>query len=280
MLCIILIISASKAVPTDQGETLHLSFGVYQTDKATVMYRKFVPVIESIQNIMSGETGKSVEIELIIFKTYQQALEAIVDGSIDFVRFGPSSYIIAKKRNPEIKLLAMEHKNGMKKFQGVIITTADSPIKSLETIKGKSFAFGDINSTIGRYLVQAELVEAGIHKSDLMASKYLNRHDLVAKAVQLGDFDVGSVKKSTFEKYNRDGQLRVIHSFENITKPWIARSGLESTVFKAIQDAMYSIIDSEALNSLKISGFVPTSDLDYDFVRKGMKTSEQFESQN
>ncbi len=277
---LIFIISTNQEVFAGHEQSLSLTFGVYQTDKATIMYRKFVPVIEAIQNIMSDRIKKAVDIKLRIFKTYQQANDAIIDGTVDFVRFGPSSYIIAKNRNPKIKLLAMEHKNGKKIFQGVIITLADSPINSLVSLKNKTFAFGDKNSTIGRYLVQAELVKAGVYKFDLAASKFLDRHDIVAKAVALGDFHAGSIKKSTFVKYNKAGQLKILHSFDNITKPWIAREELEPIVYRAIQQALFAINDPIVLKDLKISGFLPTNDEEYDFVRNGMKTAELFDKQN
>ena len=85
----------------------------------------------------------------------------------------------------------MEDKKGERRFSGVIVVGADSSIKRLADLAGKRFAFGDENSTIGRYLAQAELVKAGIRARDLAHYEYLGRHDLVAKAVSLGDFRAG-----------------------------------------------------------------------------------------
>ena len=107
--CIVMTVSgAGYEVSAENREPLNLIFGVYQSDKATTMYRKFLPVIEAIQDIMEKKLEQTVDIEIKIFKTYQLANDAIVEGSVDFVRFGPASYIIAKARNSEIRLLAME----------------------------------------------------------------------------------------------------------------------------------------------------------------------------
>jgi len=145
-------------------------------------------------------------------------------------------------------------------------------------LKGKKIAFGDKNSTIGRYLVQADLVKAGVFASDLHSFKYLGRHDLVAKSVQLGDFDAGSIKMGTFLKYNKEKRLRIIHSFDNVTKPWIARGGLAPETFSAIQQSLLGIKDHQVLKELKISGFLPTSDTEYDFVRKGIEEAKSFDN--
>ena len=130
--------------------TFSLTFGVYQSDKATVMYKMFFPVIQYIQSDLKRRLGRPVDIQLRIFRSYDEGIESLVAGKVDFVRFGPASYITAKGRNNRIKLLAMEHKSGKKRFKGLIIVAVDSPIRSLTDLKGHSFAFGDRNSTIGR----------------------------------------------------------------------------------------------------------------------------------
>lgn len=260
------------------AETLSLTFGVYQTDKATVMYRMFTPVLEAIQDDMSRQIGRPVDIQLTIFKSYDDGIRALVEGHVDLVHFGPASYVTAKAKNPDIQLVAMEHEKGEKRFKGVIVVQKDSPIQTIEELRGKRFAFGDKNSTIGRYLVQAELVDHGVYAKDLASFKYLERHDQVAGAVELGDFEAGSVKSSTFKKYADKGTLRKLAEFENVTKPVVARAGFDPAVFSAVQTAFYGLKDESALKELKISGFMPTADAEYDFVREGMKKAAKFES--
>jgi len=265
-------VSADESPP----EPLHLSFGVYQSDKATVMYRKFLPVLENLQKSMAEDLGVPVDIELTIFKGYSEAIMSLVEGSVDFVRFGPASYAIAKQKNEDIQLIAMEHKNEKKRFKGLIVVQADSPIKKLVDLKGHSFAFGNRNSTIGRYLVQAEMIKAGIYENDLSRNAFLQRHDRVFKSVALGDYDAGAIKESTFKRYNKDDSLRVIHVFENVTKPWIARADLNPDVVKAIRQSLLSLNDKAALAALKISGFLPTSDEEYKFIRVEMRMASEF----
>src|SRR5262245_32047526 len=90
---------------------LQLEFGVYQSDKATVMYRKLSPVLEWLQNDLEPRLGRSVDIHLTIFKSYEEGINNLVNGRIDFVRFGPASYINAKKKSEGVQLIAMELEN-------------------------------------------------------------------------------------------------------------------------------------------------------------------------
>lgn len=259
-----------------EAPRLDLTFGVYTTDKPTVMYRKFMPLVEATQEAMQRELKREVAIDFRIFKTYEEAREALVAGTIDFARFGPASYVLAKQANPDVALLAMETKNGKKTFQGHIVVREDSPIRSVAELRGKRFAFGDPTSTIGRYLAERELLAAGLHGADLAKFDYLGRHDRVFRAVELGDFDAGAVKSGTFAKLNEKQQLRVLASFDNVTKPWVARAALPDEVRSALAAGLIGMRDPQALAALKASSLVAASDEDYDVIRKSIAASRQF----
>jgi phosphonate transport system substrate-binding protein len=259
-----------------QKAAVSLTFGVYQTDKATVMYRSFTPLIDALQDLVAARLERPVDIQLTIFKSYDDGIDALCKGTVDFVHFGPASYVLAKQRNPDVELLAMEHENGAKRFSGVIFVARDSAVRKLADLRGRSFAFGDPNSTIGRWLVQAELVGAGITASDLSTYTYHERHDQVAAVVEHGDFDAGSVKLSTFEKANANKTLRTIATFDNVTKPVVARDGLDREVFAAIQASLFDLSDPALFKDLKISGFVTATDDEYQFVRDGMTRALDF----
>jgi len=273
LLSLLLSISISSA---NEFNEVHLKFGVYQSDKASEMHRKFNPLITYLSTEVSRTLDTSTAVSLKIYRSYKGANDALVAGDIDFVRFGPASYILAQQKQENIQLLAMEEKKGKTKFNGLIVVLKDSPIKKLSDLAGHSFAFGNENSTIGRYLAQSELLKAGIDSSSIIKSEFLGRHDKVFKAVELGDYDAGSLKESTFKKMNINNQLRVLHSFENITKPWIAREGLEPKVFDALSQALINLSDTKILKLYKVSSFVPTNSENYQYVRDSMQRSKLF----
>ena len=102
--------------PSGFAETLIM--GVYTSDKPTTMYKKFKPILNSLeQEFLAYEI--SMNFKLKIFPSYTEAIDALVKGKCDFARFGPASYILAKEQIPKIRPLVMEHKKGSKKFNSV-----------------------------------------------------------------------------------------------------------------------------------------------------------------
>ncbi|MDM8541550.1 phosphate/phosphite/phosphonate ABC transporter substrate-binding protein [Desulfococcaceae bacterium HSG9] len=252
-----------------------LLFGVYTSDKPTVMYQKFKSIIDYLQEELQDK-GAPTEIKIKIYPAYEAAIDGLAAREYDFARFGPASYIIAKRRAPNIKLLVMEHKKLKKRFNGVFITHKASPLQSIAELKGKTFAFGNRNSTIGRYLSQAEMVKAGVKAGDLMSFRYLGRHDKVALAVSAGNYHAGVVKENTFIKYAQSKNLKTIGKFPNVTKPWVVREGFDERLYLLLQNALLKLKDKKILKNLKQDGFLKADDSDYDFVRQGIDLSKQF----
>lgn len=275
------------AIPSVTTADLHaedvavqtLQFGVYASDKPSTMFGKFKPILSHLETTIAASLGRRVKIKLRIFNSYDSANDALVEGKVDFVRFGPASYVIAKKRNKKIELLGKELNNGKGRFQGLIIVRKDSVFKTVKDLRGKRFAFGDENSTIGRFLSQALLLESGIRWSDFSKAEYLGRHDRVATAVLQGDFDAGAVKSSTFKKYEKHG-LVVLAPFWNVTKPWVARAGMDKELLKSLRHAVISANDTKVLKRVgkSLSGFAEAKDSDFDVIRQGMKAAEEFSS--
>jgi len=274
----VLVLLATTALPAAAAEKpLALSFGVYTSDKPTDMYRSFKPILVLLEESLSKATSRPVQIKLRVFNTYDAARKALVADEVDFVRFGPSSYILAKQENPGVQLIAIEEQEGALSFKGVIFTRKDSGIRALADLRGRSFAFGDSDSTTGRYLSQAYLVEQGIYARDLSKYQYLGRHDRVVAAVLAGDFEAGACKVSSFDKAKDQG-LVDLHYFDNVTKPWVVRSKLDPSLTGEIRKALLAIKDKKALDAIgeKITGFAEAKDEMYESVRFGMKKSDEF----
>jgi len=270
----ILLLIFSVYFSVSNAETL--VFGVYASDKASTVYQKFSPTIKYLSKDLSRRLKRNIRVKLKIFKSYQQAQQAIIRGDIDFARFGPASYITVKNKNPAIQLLLMENKKGKKQFKGVIAVQQNSAIQNLSDLKNKRFAFGDKLSTIGHFLAKAELIKANINAKDLDKYNFLRRHDKVFKAIAKGDYDAGSLKQSTFKKLNKNNQLRVIHEFYNVTKPWLSRAHLKAELFQAIKQSLLALDNKRILKLLKVNGFFETKDKMYNTVRDSMKVSLGF----
>jgi phosphonate transport system substrate-binding protein len=259
-----------------QQTPLRLEFGVYPSDRAAIMYRKFSPVLDAIRVPIENILQREVDIHMTIFQDYDSGIKALANGDVDFVRFGPSSFIIAEQLNPEVQILAMELRKGLKRFNGVIIARKDSGIKTVQDLHGRSFAFGDPNSTIGTFLAQAMLVEHGIQEAELASHEYLGRHDKVAKAIITGTHDAGALKSSTYKTLCNPKDIIIVKAFSNVTKPWVARSELSKEICAAITASLLALESEEALRELGCSGFAEASPDEYDLVRVGMEKAISF----
>jgi phosphonate transport system substrate-binding protein len=258
---------------------LQLTFGVYTSDAATEMVMKFAPVLQVLDAMLSERLSEPVRTTLRVASTYEGGVDDLVEGRVDFARMGPASYVMAKELNPGIRILAIESKKGSKIFQGVICVHADGDINEIADLKGERFAFGDSRSTIGRFLAQELLIENGIRAADLAGFDYLGRHDKVGMAVGRKKYAAGALKEGTFKKLVAAGEpIRAIASFPNVTKPWIARAGMEPRLFEAIHQTLLALEDDGALKALKKDGFLSGDDSDYDSIREAIEASRSFGS--
>lgn len=257
---------------------ISLTFGTYAADKPTETVRKFKPFLDYLSREMAQELGEPVTIKMKIAPEYNQGISDLTEGHVDFSRFGPASYVTAKGQNPNIKIIAMETKGGAKIFKGIIAVHSDSEFQELKDLSGRSFAFGAPLSTIGRYLAQAQLLDAGISGSDLESFAYLGRHDRVGTAVGNQDFDAGALKESTFKKLMaKNVPIKQLHAFDNVTKPWISSSTTPPRIHQALRSAMLAATDANILKNISKSGFLPGDDQDFDLIRSAMKRSALFD---
>jgi len=245
-----------------------LVFGVYAADKPTETVKKLRPILNRLEKQLGDRLGGPVTIKMRIAGSYARGLEDLVGGRVDFARLGPASYVEAKARLPQLRILALESKKGKKRFRGIVAVRRDSAIREIGDLKGRRFAFGNRRSTIGRYLAQRYLFRHGIRAEDLADYAYLGRHDKVGWAVALGLFDAGALKEGTFAKLVRQGApLRELASFPNVTKPWVAAAHVSEARFAVLR---------ESLLALGPERFLPGDDRDFDFVRKAIEESAAF----
>jgi phosphonate transport system substrate-binding protein len=262
------------AVPESSVE---LVFGIYTADKPSTVVAQFRPLLNQLEIAIGQQLNQPVHIKLDIAATYEKGIENVVAGKVDLARLGPASYILAKQQNDDLSIVALESSKGKKTFYGVIAVHEQSDIDSIEDLKGKTFAFGNEKSTIGRYLSQQELYENGILASDLKSYEYLGRHDAVGAAVGGGFYDAGALKEGTFKKQlNKGIPIRAIAKFPNVTKPWIVSTRDDSQLNIAIKKALLSIDEPATLRAFGKQGFLEGTDADYARIRQSMENNDDF----
>jgi phosphonate transport system substrate-binding protein len=256
---------------------LALTFGAYSSDKPSAMVAQIRPSLNELARDMTARLGEQVEISMQVTRSYEDGVDLVVSGKVDFARLGAASYVTAMDQNPELEILAMERKRGSKTFRGVVCVRNGSDITELGQLKGRSFAFGNRRSTLGRYLAQRALTRAGILAEDLERYEYLGRHDKVGRAVGSGLFDAGAVEEPVVAQLVKQGvPIRAIATFTTATKPWVARRGLAPRIKQALRHALLNLREPTALRALRFDGFLAGDDSDFEATRQAIRENGRF----
>ena len=274
----VLILTVLLAWAAPARAEIQLVFGVYLSEKPSQLVKRFRPALDAIETRMKLDLGEKVEIKTQVLNGYLKGLESLVTGEVDFARLGPASYVMGKRENPDITLLSLESEKGTIAFDGVIVVGDDTDITEVAQLMGRTFAFGSRRSTLGRYFAQTYLADLGIHASDLGGYDYLPHHEAVGLAVGAGHYEAGVLNRRKFEELQRRGvRLREIASFENVTRAWVARSGMEPWLLASLRAALLSIENPEVLQALGFDGFLPGRDVDFDKTRRALIDYAQFQ---
>ena len=262
--------------------SMDLRFAVYTHQKPTNMLEMMSPVLGKLEKSLATSLSRPVRIDLRIYRHYDSGEGALAKGEVDFMRLGPASYVETKYLNPRISLLLAQ--NG--RVKGCIFVNAQTGIRSLADLKGKTMAFVDDSSTTGNYVPKVQLLKYGFTAQDLKIgdTNFLGSHDSVVKAVAARRYDAGAANASVVEDFIKENpgiRLRVLQESpeEFAGLPWAAAAGLDPSVANAIRDGLLSIQDKGILKALgnNTSGFIAVRDENYDELRQLMKAAEKFD---
>jgi phosphonate transport system substrate-binding protein len=214
-------------------------------------------------------------VELVIPTSYNATVEGLGNASLDIAYLGGLTYVKAHARYGVVPLVQREEDQ---RFHSLFITQADAPIRALADLKGKRFAFGDINSTSGHMFPYLAMSEAGVDPDKDLTYRYTGSHAATVKAVEAGAVDAGACDETVFRQMTSDGKadpakLRVFYTTPAfVDYVWVARKELDPSVRQAIVKAFTALApehgdDDTVLAILRGKRFVPADDAEYDRVR-------------
>lgn len=248
-----------------------IRFGVVPLESPATMFKKFSPLADYLERRL----GRPVDLRVAV--DFEGAVKDIGENITQLCYMTPSTFIEANKRYG-VKVLAKALRNGKPYHHSVIITRADSDIRSLEDIKGRTFAFGDIRSTSSHIIPRAMLKQAGIELKDLKYYNYLGHHDDVVKAVLKGEFDAGGVMEATAYKF-KDRGIRFLKFSDEIPEFNICYNpSMSESDLSTIRTALISLRETDpdgatVLKSIDESytGFIEARDSDYESIKTEME---------
>ena len=205
--------------------------------------------------------------------------EELGRGRIQFAALGASSYIQAHERWGVVPLVRGINSQGKAKYRSMIVVAPDSAIRSVPELRGKRFAFGDINSTQGHVIPRIVLNEFGIALNQLHSYVYTESHRACANAVLAGEVDACGMQDTMAEDMAQQGLVRVLHVSRFYPSSGIAVNAdvpihVRESVIEALLDFDPQGEDKAGLyhwdRTEMPNGFQSASTRDYDELRDWM----------
>jgi phosphonate transport system substrate-binding protein len=256
--------AAEVAVAKDKKPIV---FGSVAMDTPAVMHKRLTPLTK----YLSKELGRPVELKLS--PNMADAIDEVARGNVDLAYLTPVAYIKSHDKG-KTKLIAKTVTKGKASFQLMIVVKDDSPMKDVRDLVGKDFAFGDEAALLQRAVV----VGANMPLAQLRSYHYLGHYDNIVRSVLFGDYHAGILKDTMAFKWEGKG-VRTLYTSPHLPPYNIAaRGGLDDKVYEKLKKAFLSLDKNnkrhfEVIKALdkKYDGFAPTSDAEYDVVRKLVK---------
>ena len=235
---------------------------------------------EPLRAYLTKAMGRPVN--LVAPDTYNETVARLADGSYDFACLGALTYV---RSHAKYGVIPLVQRTADLQYHSVFITGAGSSIHSLRDLKGKQFAFGDIDSASAHLMPYLELKQAGIDPETDLEVRYSGSHPATAALVESGVVDAGVLDETVFRSLIRGGRLdsRKVRVFYT-SKPYIdyvyvARKDVPEAERESFARALLALKegkDDPSLKILRARKFVVANDEEYANMRRIAKELKMF----
>ena len=163
--CALLISSAAQAACLgDQSTTKVYTFDVVPQLTAAKIYTTWSPLLQRV----GQEAGLCFELR--VSPTIPEFEQKLLKGEPEFVFLNPYHAVLAYQKKKYQPLLA----DSEDLLTGILVVRADSPIKSLDELKGKNVSFPAPNAFAASLLIRAELAKKKIDINPVFVKTHSN----------------------------------------------------------------------------------------------------------
>jgi len=214
-----------------------LRVSMIPTTDPSRMLRDAQPLVARLEAV----TGRTVTVT--IPQSYAAVVEALVQGQVDVAHLGGFTFVQASKRAGVVPLVQRERD---REFHSKFITARDD-VRTLADLKGKRFAFGDVNSTSGHLMPAYFMRREGVDPAVLEQAIYTGGHDATALAVAERRVDAGALDEAVFERLVKDGRIDPAKVRVFWTTPpfpdyvWVVRKDLDPEMARKIAGAFLAL---------------------------------------
>ena len=205
----------------------------------TELLRKFKPLGAYLEQ----ELG--MKVEFVPVADYAAVVEALAADRIDMAWLGGFTFVQARLKTGNAVPLVQREQDA--EFTSKFITS-DPAVKSLQDLKGKTFAFGSVSSTSGSLMPRYFMLQDGIKPEDFFSRvAYSGAHDATAAWVQAGKADAGVLNASVWQKLVDAGKVDTDKVKVFATTPtyydynWTVRGNLDADLQAKIKAAFLAL---------------------------------------
>ena len=243
----------------------------------TELQRKFTP----LGKYLEAQTG--MKVVFVPVTDYAAVVEALATKKIDLAWLGGFTFVQAKIRTNGTAIPIVQREEDAK-FTSKFIT-ADPAIKSLNDLKGKTFAFGAPSSTSGSLMPRYFLLQAGINpEKDFKNVAFSGAHDATVAFVAAGKADAGVLNASVWDKLVEAKKVDTDKVRVFATTPpyfdynWTVRGDLDPALIKKLTDAFLKLNaknpeQAEIMQLQRASKFIPTRKENYESIEKAAQAA-------
>ncbi|MEW6349484.1 MAG: phosphate/phosphite/phosphonate ABC transporter substrate-binding protein [Thermodesulfobacteriota bacterium] len=261
--------SARPETPSHGNGKLRVAVAAMVSPKEAFVY------YHQLLDYIGGRLGR--DIQLIQRKTYAEVRDLLGKGQIDLAFLCSGPYAL-ETEDHGCELVATPEVNGSHFYKAYLIVNAKGSLKSLEDLRGKTFAFTDPDSNTGK-LVPTSWLEAIGETPKTFFSKtiYTYSHDNSIMAVSKGLVDGASVDSLIWDYYRRKkpaltSTTRIIRKSEPYgIPPVVVSRSLARDTKDGVRRVLFAIHQDEEgrkiLANLMIDRFIEPQDAWYDSIR-------------
>ena len=274
-----LVAGPAFAAAPDCPNNGEVRFGVEPYDTSA----KLVPIYDHIGQLIA----KKLDCEVRVFVTtnYNAEIEAMRNGKLEAGEFGPLGYVLAHEVAKAEAVAGFAAKDGkLETYWASIVTWPGSGIKSVQDIKGKSFAYSDPSSTSGHLMPAYGLRKAGLDPEHDVKAIYAGSHTASFEAlrnhkVEAGELNSQQIESAMQRGSYKDGDVMFLWKSEALPLDPITVRGNLPAGFKQRLTQVLQTLDLSELSEadLKIIGssgarLAPQNDKAFDMIRDLVKT--------
>lgn len=242
----------------------------------TELLRKFKPLGAYLEQ----ELG--MKVEFVPVADYAAVVEALAANRIDMAWLGGFTFVQARLKTGNALPLVQREQDA--EFTSKFITS-DPAVKSLQDLKGRTFAFGSVSSTSGSLMPRYFMLQDGIKPEDFFSRvAYSGAHDATVAWVQAGKADGGVLNASVWQKLVDSKKVDTDKVRVIATTPtyydynWTVRGNLDAALQEKIKTAFLALDparpEHKAILDLQAaSRFIETQPVNYAGIEEAARAA-------